>query len=448
MPTILSRLRGLLAPTTGDQPLRLADGSGGGGGGSALTTKGDVLGFDTAPNRIPVGTNGQVLTADSTQTLGLKWAAGGGGSLTTKGDVLGYDTAPDRVPIGSDGQVLTADSTQALGLKWAAGGGASSAITLAGGSTALDASVASLYLINLTANSSVSLAGAVSGDDVSMLLFVTQGGGSGKLITWPAIAWPGGSAPTLTTTPGNSDVIRVVSGDGTNWFGWLEAANLPSLIPPSGYDATVLADTPVAYWKMQETTGTAALDATVNALNGTYTGTLSLAQSAIAAGLGDSVDFPSGGTSYITVPDNALFHFSAGDYTAEFWMLPASAPAVFQEPLTRGLGLRFVWSGPGTPMQIYINGTGIMTGATSLAVSTAYHIILVASAGTLTLYVNGAVDGTYSGTVNPSDTGNPVLIANLSTIPVHQYVGNLSNVALYASALSSGRVTAHYLAGI
>lgn len=39
--------------------------------------------------------------------------------LTTKGDVLGYDTALARVPIGTNNQVLTADSTQALGLKWA-----------------------------------------------------------------------------------------------------------------------------------------------------------------------------------------------------------------------------------------------------------------------------------------------------------------------------------------
>lgn len=39
-----------------------------------LTTKGDLFGFDTAAARIPIGTNGQVLTADSTQSLGLKWA--------------------------------------------------------------------------------------------------------------------------------------------------------------------------------------------------------------------------------------------------------------------------------------------------------------------------------------------------------------------------------------
>jgi len=39
---------------------------------------------------------------------------------TTKGDLSGFDTTFDRVPIGADTQVLTADSTQALGLGWSA----------------------------------------------------------------------------------------------------------------------------------------------------------------------------------------------------------------------------------------------------------------------------------------------------------------------------------------
>ena len=49
--------------------------SGGGGSGSPLTTKGDLWGFDTADNRIPIGTNGQSLIADSTKALGLKWGS-------------------------------------------------------------------------------------------------------------------------------------------------------------------------------------------------------------------------------------------------------------------------------------------------------------------------------------------------------------------------------------
>lgn len=53
------------------------------GGGSPLTTKGDVYGFSTVDARIPIGANDTVLTADSTQALGLKWAApAGGGGMT------------------------------------------------------------------------------------------------------------------------------------------------------------------------------------------------------------------------------------------------------------------------------------------------------------------------------------------------------------------------------
>lgn len=45
-----------------------------GGTVSPLTTKGDVWGYSTTNARIPVGTDGQVLTADSAQTLGVKWS--------------------------------------------------------------------------------------------------------------------------------------------------------------------------------------------------------------------------------------------------------------------------------------------------------------------------------------------------------------------------------------
>ena len=44
--------------------------------------------------------------------------------LTTKGDTHGFSSTNARIPIGDDDQVLTADSSEALGLKWgdAAGG--------------------------------------------------------------------------------------------------------------------------------------------------------------------------------------------------------------------------------------------------------------------------------------------------------------------------------------
>lgn len=88
-----------------------------GGATSPLTTKGDVWGFSTVDARIPVGSNGTVLTADSTQTLGVKWAATG--TLTTKGDLQGYAAVPARVAAGIDGQVLIANSANANGVSYA-----------------------------------------------------------------------------------------------------------------------------------------------------------------------------------------------------------------------------------------------------------------------------------------------------------------------------------------
>jgi hypothetical protein len=63
------------APTlTVDSKGRITAISNGVASPSILTTKGDLLGYSTSPNRLPVGSNGQILAADSTAPFGLKWA--------------------------------------------------------------------------------------------------------------------------------------------------------------------------------------------------------------------------------------------------------------------------------------------------------------------------------------------------------------------------------------
>jgi hypothetical protein len=56
---------------------------------SPLTTKGDLLTFSSLAARLPVGTNGQVLSADSAEPTGLKWIAAGGGGLAIGAAITG-----------------------------------------------------------------------------------------------------------------------------------------------------------------------------------------------------------------------------------------------------------------------------------------------------------------------------------------------------------------------
>lgn len=75
-----------------------------------------------AANGIPTGgTAGQVLTKDTSTDYDASWQDAGSGSspLTTKGDLYTYSTADARLPVGTNGQVLMADSAQAAGVKWA-----------------------------------------------------------------------------------------------------------------------------------------------------------------------------------------------------------------------------------------------------------------------------------------------------------------------------------------
>ena len=84
---------------------------------STVTTKGDILAATAASTvtRLGVGTNGQVLTADSTQATGIKWAtaSGGGGNLNYKGAWAGstaYSTN-DVVTFANNSYVATTGFT-------------------------------------------------------------------------------------------------------------------------------------------------------------------------------------------------------------------------------------------------------------------------------------------------------------------------------------------------
>lgn len=102
---------------------------------SIFTAKGDIVAATAsgAPVKLALGTQGQVLTVDTSAGTGLIWANPSGGIsssiVTAKGDLISAtaSASPVRLGVGATGYVLTADPAEPTGLKWTSPGSVNTA---------------------------------------------------------------------------------------------------------------------------------------------------------------------------------------------------------------------------------------------------------------------------------------------------------------------------------
>lgn len=129
----------------------------GGSGSSPLTTKGDLYGYSTTNDRLPIGTDNYVLTADSGQSLGIKWApATGGGSGITR-SVSSVATATNAGSTSSTDYVYLVSGTTTITLPTAVGNTNRYTITNVGTNTVTVATT-SAQTINGSASATLPIA--------------------------------------------------------------------------------------------------------------------------------------------------------------------------------------------------------------------------------------------------------------------------------------------------
>jgi hypothetical protein len=180
------------------------------------TTLGDIAYSSATANtntRLGIGTSGQVL------------AVSGGGvpawtttadvtPLTTKGDLFTFTTVDARIGVGANGTVLTADSAEATGLKWATASGSTLTVAEIATGTLSGASV-TISSLSTYDQLFIQLRNVDMSSVTGMGIRINNNSGSGNYI------WNGFSV-TPSQTTGNTQAV-----DDTKFMPFYQG-NLPS----------------------------------------------------------------------------------------------------------------------------------------------------------------------------------------------------------------------------
>lgn len=216
------------------------------------------------------------------------------------------------------------------------------------------------------------------------------------------------------------------------------------------YSSEVLADSPLLYWRLGETSGTTAADSSGNGRTGTYSGGPTLGVTGLLNGDSDKATTFDGVNDYVTGSAPA----TTSAFTIEFWFKgAASGLFVTRYPSTSGQRLFYVGVGSGGSagkVEFSVkNNAGVeasVFGATLIG-SNARHIVCTYDGSTSRVYLNGVLDGSGTTVTGALANVSPALEVAARTASPSYMAGTFDEVALYNTALSGARILAHYNAG-
>ena len=266
----------------------------------------------------------------------------------------------------------------------------------------------------------------VSGGDGASFNFADYGQAGGSLAGTPTPVNPCADPANEGGALRSQDIRTMPSGGGTS------------------YASTILADAPVAYWRLGETTGSSAADE-VAGQAGTYVGTYALGQAGAIAGDGNAAVNFNGLSGGVNVPDQPKLDLGNGPWTLEAWVkldqhknyntIVGKESGAYQLTVQADGRVILVKAG------IQVSRTSTAT----LQTGQWYHLAWTRSGTTDALYVNGTPDTLTGPGFSFADNASPFHIGYEG--PDGEFTdGSLDEVAIYNRALTGAQVAAHYAA--
>src|SRR4051794_6062875 len=279
-------------------------------------------------------------------------------------------------------------------------------------------------------------------------LYVT--GGDGASFNGADYGQGGGSAGSPTPRNPCGDPPAGVGGaetPPTAEGGALRSQDVRTIPTSTAYAATIVADNPTSYWRLDETSGTTAADQRA-ANPGTYSAGVTLNRPGATADGDPAVDL-NGTSGYLRVADAASLRLADGPFSLEAWVNRPTLGATFpgdQEQL-------FDKSDGGYQVNIQNNvvhfaqAAGLDIAVATKAMGTGWHHIVVTKNGpTANIYQDGVdVTGTVTNRTLVDGAG-PLIVGARRGAASAFLDGFLDEVAVYRSALSATQVAAHYAA--
>jgi hypothetical protein len=228
------------------------------------------------------------------------------------------------------------------------------------------------------------------------------------------------------------------------------------------YSTTVLADNPIGFWLLNETSGSTGDDLTVNNNDLTFYNSPTLNVSTGLGGIPVGITFDGTDDRLDTATVSTFNVASNQNWSVETWIKTnTSAGNVFmtwRDSSGTGVGVTVALS-----LNLFGAGSiGVFTADSSnnnLTIShtnsyndNAWHHVVVtaASGGAMRLYIDGVDRANTTTARNATGTDREIVVAANNNGGVYQsfYAGTQTAVSVYNTALSASRVLAHYNAGV